>query len=165
MTAAVAVSVEKDRRTLELLPLAASPNRNLYSGSCCESLRVMLMPISAIPVFGIATFWRGNRHSAWTALYCHSCCRSICCKHCDSSIGKTTFQAVAITAFAAVLGLLLARLLQRGLTICWRTNLASPGDVLHFLYRWKSQFLPWALWTYYRGDETCRHSTGEGGTW
>ena len=60
MTAAVAVSVEKDRRTLELLLLSRLSERELVLGKLAASLlRVMLMLLSAIPVFGIAALFGG----------------------------------------------------------------------------------------------------------
>ena len=149
MTAAVAVSVEKDRRTLELLLLSSLTEREFVLGKLAASLlRVMLMLISRFLSLNCCTFWRGNRHSTWTALYCHSCCRSICCKYATTVAfwKDTTFQAVAITAFSS--GCL--DCYWRGRcnvvwTICWRTTsparamfaaLSAGGNLSSFLGLW-----------------------------
>ncbi|MDA8042177.1 MAG: hypothetical protein MPJ22_07155, partial [Pirellulales bacterium] len=106
MTAAVAVSVEKDRRTLELLLLSSLTERELVLGKLAASLlRVMLMLISAIPVFGIAALFGGVTGTQLGRLFIVTAAAALSAASIATTVAfwqDTTFQAVAITAFALV---------------------------------------------------------------
>ncbi|MGI9454791.1 MAG: ABC transporter permease subunit [Pirellulales bacterium] len=106
MTAAVAVSVEKDRRTLELLLLSRLSERELVLGKLAASLlRVMLMLVSAIPVFGIAALFGGVTGIQLGRLFVVTAAAALSAASIATTVAfwkDTTFQAVAITAFALV---------------------------------------------------------------
>ena len=106
MTAAVAVSVEKDRRTLELLLLSSLTERELVLGKLAASLlRVILMLISAIPVFGIAALFGGVTGTQLGRLFVVTAAAALSAASIATTVAfwkDTTFQAVAITAFALV---------------------------------------------------------------
>ena len=106
MTAAVAVSVEKDRRTLELLLLSRLSERELVLGKLAASLlRVMLMLVSAIPVFGIAALFGGVTSIQLGRLFVVTAAAALSAASIATTVAfwkDTTFQAVAITAFALV---------------------------------------------------------------
>ena len=106
MTAAVAVSVEKDRRTLELLLLSRLTERELVLGKLAASLlRVLLMLLSAIPVFGIAALFGGVTVPQLTRLFVVTAASALTAASIATTVAfwkDTTFQAVAITAFALV---------------------------------------------------------------
>ncbi|MEI7863364.1 MAG: ABC transporter permease subunit, partial [Planctomycetota bacterium] len=60
LTGAIAVSSEKDRRTLELLLVSQLTDRELVLGKLAASLvRVVLLLVSAIPIFALATLFGG----------------------------------------------------------------------------------------------------------
>ena len=106
MTAAVAVSVEKDRRTLELLLLSRLSERELVLGKLAASLlRVMLMLLSAIPVFGIAALFGGVTGIQLGRLFIVTAAAALSAASIATTVAfwkDTTFQAVAITAFTLV---------------------------------------------------------------
>ena len=106
MTAAVAVSVEKDRRTLELLLLSRLSERELVLGKLAASLlRVILMLLSAIPVFGIASLFGGVTGIQLGRLFIVTAAAALSAASIATTVAfwkDTTFQAVAITAFALV---------------------------------------------------------------
>ncbi|MDA7885850.1 hypothetical protein N9B10_03095 [Pirellulales bacterium] len=106
MTAAIAVSVEKDRRTLELLLLSRLSERELVLGKLAASLlRVLLMLLSAIPVFGIASLFGGVTGIQLGRLFIVTAAAALSAASIATTVAfwkDTTFQAVAITAFALV---------------------------------------------------------------
>ena len=106
MTAAVAVSVEKDRRTLELLLLSRLTERELVLGKLAASLlRVLLMLLSAIPVFGLAALFGGVTVPQLARLFVVTTAAALAAASIANTVAfwkDTTFQAVAITAFALV---------------------------------------------------------------
>jgi len=106
MTAAVAVSVEKDRRTLELLLLSRLTERELVLGKLAASLlRVLLMLLSAIPVFGLAALFGGVTVPQLARLFVVTVASALAAASIANTVAfwkDTTFQAVAITAFALV---------------------------------------------------------------
>lgn len=106
MTAAVAVSVEKDRRTLELLLLSRLTERELVLGKLAASLvRVLLMLLSAIPVFAIASLFGGVTVPQLARLFVVTTAAALAAASIATTVAfwkDTTFQAVAITAFALV---------------------------------------------------------------
>ncbi len=106
MTAAIAVSVEKDRRTLELLLLSRLSERELVLGKLAASLlRVILMLLSAIPVFGIASLFGGVTGIQLGRLFIVTAAAALSAASIATTVAfwkDTTFQAVAITAFALV---------------------------------------------------------------
>ena len=60
LTGAVAVSTEKDRRTLELLLVSRLTDRELVLGKLAASLvRVLLLLLAAVPMFAIAALFGG----------------------------------------------------------------------------------------------------------
>ena len=106
MTAAIAVSVEKDRRTLELLLLSRLSERELVLGKLAASLlRVLLMLLSAIPVFGIASLFGGVTGIQLGRLFIVTAAAALSASSIATTVAfwkDTTFQAVAITAFSLV---------------------------------------------------------------
>jgi ABC-type transport system involved in multi-copper enzyme maturation permease subunit len=106
MTSTVAVTAEKDRRTLELLLISRLSDGQLVLGKLAGSLlRVLLLLLAAAPVFVIASLFGGVSMpqlarvfvvTAASALVAASVATCIACWK------DTTFQSLAITTFALV---------------------------------------------------------------
>jgi ABC-type transport system involved in multi-copper enzyme maturation permease subunit len=106
MTAAVSVSVEKDRRTLELLLLSRLSETELVLGKLAASLiRVLLLLISAIPIFALAGLFGGVTAAQLIRVFAVTTAASLAAASIATMVAfwkDTTFQAVAITAFVLV---------------------------------------------------------------
>jgi len=106
LVAILAVSVEKDRRTLELLLVSRLGDAQLVLGKLAGSLlRVGLLLIAAAPIFTLAALFGGITPPQLVRLFLVTAATAIAA----ASIGNlaafwrdTTFQALAITASALV---------------------------------------------------------------
>ena len=106
LVAILAVSVEKDRRTLELLLVSRLGDAQLVLGKLAGSLvRVGLLLVAATPMFAIAALFGGVTPPQLLRLFAATAAAAIAA----ASIGTlaafwrdTSFQALAITASALV---------------------------------------------------------------
>lgn len=106
LVAILAVSVEKDRRTLELLLVSRLGDAQLVLGKLAGSLlRVGLLVLAALPVFAIAALFGGVTPPQLGRLFIATAAAAVAA----ASIGNlaafwrdTSFQALAITASALV---------------------------------------------------------------
>jgi ABC-type transport system involved in multi-copper enzyme maturation permease subunit len=103
LTAVVAVGMEKDRRTLELLLLSRLTDAQLVLGKLAGSLlRVMLMLLSAVPIFAIAALFGGVTPEQLVRLFVATAAAALAAASIANAIAfwrDTTFQSLAITAF------------------------------------------------------------------
>jgi len=106
MTSVVAVSSEKDRRTLELLLVSRLSDAELVFGKLAGSLvRVLLLLFSAIPIFAIAALFGGVTAGQLTRLFLVTLAAALAAASIANAVAfwkETTFQALAITMFALV---------------------------------------------------------------
>jgi ABC-type transport system involved in multi-copper enzyme maturation permease subunit len=106
MTSTVAVTSEKDRRTLELLLISRLSNGQLVLGKLAGSLlRVMLLLLAAVPVFVIASLFGGVTLPQLARLFVVTAAAALAAASVATCIAfwkDTTFQALAITTFALV---------------------------------------------------------------
>ena len=106
MTSTVAVTSEKDRRTLELLLISRLSDGQLVLGKLAGSLlRVMLLLLAAVPVFVIASLFGGVTMPQLARLFVVTAAAALAAASVATCIAfwkDTTFQALAITTFALV---------------------------------------------------------------
>ena len=106
MTSTVAVTSEKDRRTLELLLISRLSDGQLVLGKLAGSLlRVMLLLLAAVPVFVIASLFGGVTMPQLVRLFVVTVAAALAAASVATCIAfwkDTTFQALAITTFALV---------------------------------------------------------------
>ena len=106
LTGAVAVSSEKDRRTLELLLVSRLSDRELVLGKLAASLvRVLLLLVSAVPIFAIAGLFGGVTPGQLARLFAVTAAAALAAASIATAVAfwkETTFQALAITMFALV---------------------------------------------------------------
>lgn len=106
LTSAVAVSMEKDRRTLELLLTSRLGDPQLVVGKLAGSLlRVLLLLLSAVPVFAIAALFGGVTAGQIGRLFAVTVAAALAAASIANAVAfwrDTTFQTLAITAFALV---------------------------------------------------------------
>jgi ABC-type Na+ efflux pump permease subunit len=106
MTGAVAVSTEKDRRTLELLLVSRLTDRELVSGKLAASLvRVLLLLLAAVPMFAIAALFGGVTGTTVARVFAVTVAASLAAASLATTVAfwkETTFQSLAITLFALV---------------------------------------------------------------
>jgi ABC-type Na+ efflux pump permease subunit len=106
MTSAVAVSSEKDRRTLELLLVSRLADAELVLGKLAASLvRVVLLLFSAVPIFAIAALFGGVTAPQLVRLFVVTLAAALAAASIANTIAfwkETTFQTLAITLFALV---------------------------------------------------------------
>ena len=106
LAAVVAVGVEKDRRTLELLLVSRLGEAQLVVGKLSGSLvRVALLLVAAVPVFAIAGTFGGVTPSQLARLFVVTMAAATAAAAIGNAVAfwrDTTFQALAITAFALV---------------------------------------------------------------
>ncbi|NBW97583.1 MAG: hypothetical protein EBR28_12870, partial [Planctomycetia bacterium] len=106
LTGAVAVTTEKDRRTLELLLVSRISDGELVLGKLAASLvRVLLMLLSAVPVFAIAGLFGGVMPVQLGRLFAVTAAAALAAASIATVVAfwkETTFQALAITMFALV---------------------------------------------------------------
>ena len=106
LTATVAVTSEKDRRTLELLLVSRLSDRELVLGKLAASLvRVMLMLLAAVPIFAIAGLFGGVTPVQLGRLFAVTAAAALAAASIATTVAfwkETTFQALAITMFALI---------------------------------------------------------------
>ena len=106
LTGAVAVSVEKDRRTLELLLVSRLSDRELVLGKLAASLvRVMLLLLAAVPVFAIAGLFGGVTAGQLARLFAVTAATALAAASIATTVAfwkETTFQALSITMVGLV---------------------------------------------------------------
>jgi len=106
MTSTVAVSSEKDRRTLELLLISRLTDGQLVLGKLAGSLlRVLLLLIAAVPVFVIASLFGGVTMPQLARLFAVTAAAALAAASVATCVAfwkDTTFQALAITTFVLV---------------------------------------------------------------
>jgi ABC-type transport system involved in multi-copper enzyme maturation permease subunit len=102
----VAVGVEKDRRTLELLLVSRLGDTQLVVGKLAGSLvRVGLLLVAAVPVFALAGTFGGVTPPQLARMFVVTMAAAAVAAALGNAIAfwrDTTFQALAITAFALV---------------------------------------------------------------
>ena len=106
MTGAVAVSTEKDRRTLELLLVSRLTDRELVLGKLGASLvRVLLLLLAAVPMFAIAGLFGGVTPPQLARMFLVTVAAALAAASIATTVAfwkDTTFQSLAITLFALV---------------------------------------------------------------
>jgi ABC-type transport system involved in multi-copper enzyme maturation permease subunit len=106
MTSAVSVSAEKDRRTLELLLISRLTDAQLVVGKLVGSLvRVLLLLLSAVPMFALAGLFGGITPEQLARVFIVTAAASLAAASIATTVAfwkETTFQTLAITAFALV---------------------------------------------------------------
>jgi ABC-type transport system involved in multi-copper enzyme maturation permease subunit len=106
MTSTVAVTSEKDRRTLELLLISQLTDGQLVLGKLVGSLlRVLLLLLAAVPVFVIASLFGGVTMPQLARLFVVTTAAALAAASVATCVAfwkDTTFQALAITTFALV---------------------------------------------------------------
>ncbi|MFM8283089.1 MAG: hypothetical protein ACKOCW_05965 [Planctomycetaceae bacterium] len=103
LAGAVAVSVEKDRRTLELLLVSRLTDRELVLGKLAGSLvRVVLLLVAAVPLFAIAALFGGVTSLQLVRLFVVTLAAALAAASIATTVAfwkDTTFQTLAITLF------------------------------------------------------------------
>jgi len=103
LTAATAVSLEKDRRTLELLLVSRLSDAQLVAGKLAGSLvRVLLLLVAAVPVFAIAAAFGGVTAGQLARAFLATAAAAVAAASIANAVAfwrDTTFQALALTAF------------------------------------------------------------------
>ena len=106
MTSTVAVTAEKDRRTLELLLISRLTDGQLVLGKLAGSLlRVLLLLLAAVPVFVIASLFGGVMMPQLARVFVVTTAAALVAASVATCIAfwkDTTFAALAITTFALV---------------------------------------------------------------
>jgi ABC-type transport system involved in multi-copper enzyme maturation permease subunit len=106
MTSAVSVSAEKDRRTLELLLVSRLTDAQLVFGKLAGSLvRVLLLVLSAVPMFALAGLFGGVTPEQLARVFVVTVATALAAASIATTVAfwkDTTFQTLAITAFALV---------------------------------------------------------------
>ncbi|MFZ4732719.1 MAG: ABC transporter permease [Pirellulales bacterium] len=103
LAGAVAVSAEKDRRTLELLLVSRLTDRELVLGKLAGSLvRVVLLLVAAVPMFAIAALFGGVTVPQLARLFVVTMAAALAAASIATAVAfwkDTTFQTLAITLF------------------------------------------------------------------
>jgi ABC-type transport system involved in multi-copper enzyme maturation permease subunit len=106
MASAVSVSAEKDRRTLELLLISRLTDGQLVVGKLVGSLvRVLLLLLSAVPMFALAGLFGGITPEQLARVFIVTAAAALAAASIATTVAfwkETTFQTLAITAFALV---------------------------------------------------------------
>ena len=106
MTSAVSVSAEKDRRTLELLLVSRLTDTQLVVGKLAGSLvRVLLLLLAAVPMFALAGLFGGITPAQLARVFIVTAAAALAAASIATTVAfwkETTFQTLAITAFALV---------------------------------------------------------------
>jgi hypothetical protein len=104
MTSTVAVTAEKDRRTLELLLISRLTDAQLVLGKLAGSLlRVLLLLLAAVPVFAIAALFGGVTPLQLARVFVVTTAAALVAASVATCVAfwkDTTFQSLAITTFA-----------------------------------------------------------------
>jgi ABC-type transport system involved in multi-copper enzyme maturation permease subunit len=100
---AVSVTSEKDRRTLELLLVSSLTDAEIVLGKLAASLlQVLLLLLSAIPVFALVSLFGGVTSMQLARLFAVTAAAAIASASLANAIAfwkETTFQTVAVTLF------------------------------------------------------------------
>lgn len=100
---AVSVTMEKDRRTLELLLVSSLTDAEIVLGKLAASLlQVLLLLVSAIPVFALVSLFGGVTNGQLARLFAVTGAAAIASASLANAIAfwkETTFQTVAVTLF------------------------------------------------------------------
>ncbi|MBU6275349.1 MAG: ABC transporter permease [Planctomycetes bacterium] len=103
LAAAVAVSTEKDRRTLELLLVSRLTDRELVLGKLAGSLvRVVLLLLAAVPMFAITSLFGGVTMPQLVRLFVVTLAAALTAASIATTVAfwkDTTFQTLSITLF------------------------------------------------------------------
>ena len=103
LTAVLAVGVEKDRRTLELLLVSRLSDAQLVLGKLAGSLlRVLLLLVAAVPIFALAGLFGGMEPVQLGRLFLATAAAAVATASVANAVAfwkDTTFQSLAITAF------------------------------------------------------------------
>lgn len=106
LTGAIAVTAEKDRRTLELLLVSRLSDLQLVFGKLAGSLvRVLLLVLSAVPMFALAGLFGGVTPQQLARVFVVTVAAALAAGSIATTVAfwkETTFQTLAITAFALV---------------------------------------------------------------
>jgi len=106
LTTAVAVSIEKERRTLELLLVSRLGDAALVVGKIAGGmLKVALLLASAIPIFALASVFGGITAPQIARLFAVTTAAALAVASIAGAVAfwkDTTFQALAITGFMLV---------------------------------------------------------------
>lgn len=106
LAAVIAVGVEKDRRTLELILVSRLGDAQLVVGKLVGSLlRVGLLLVAAIPVFALAATFGGVTPPQLARMFlvtAAAACATAAVANAIAFWRDTTFQALAIVAFVLV---------------------------------------------------------------
>ncbi len=106
LAAVLAVGVEKDRRTLELLLLSRLGDAQLVLGKLAGSLlRMLLLLVAAAPMFAVAALFGGVTAPQLVRLFAVTAMAAAAAGSIANAVAfwrDTTFQALAITAFVLV---------------------------------------------------------------
>ena len=106
LTAVLAVGVEKDRRTLELLLVSRLSDAQLVLGKLAGSLlRVLLLLLAAVPIFALAGLFGGVDPGQMGRLFLATAAAAVATASVANAVAfwkDATFQALAITAFVLV---------------------------------------------------------------
>ena len=116
---AVSVTSEKDRRTLELLLVSSLTDAEIVLGKLAASLlQVLLLLLSAIPVFALVSLFGGVTNVQLARLFAVTAAAAIASASLANAIAfwkETTFQTVAVTLF----GLALWTAVGEGVATIW----------------------------------------------
>ena len=116
---AVSVTSEKDRRTLELLLVSSLTDAEIVLGKLAASLlQVLLLLLSAIPVFALVSLFGGVTNGQLARLFAVTAAAAIASASLANAIAfwkETTFQTVAVTLF----GLALWTAVGEGVATVW----------------------------------------------
>ncbi|MBL6714096.1 MAG: ABC transporter permease [Pirellulales bacterium] len=100
---AVSVTSEKDRRTLELLLVSSLTDAEIVLGKLAASLlQVLLLLVSAIPVFALVSLFGGVTNAQLARLFAVTAAAAIASASLANAIAfwkETTFQTIAVTLF------------------------------------------------------------------
>ena len=106
LTAVLAVGVEKDRRTLELLLVSRLSDAQLVLGKLAGSLlRVLLLLVAAVPIFALAGLFGGVDPGQLGRLFLATAAAAVATASVANAVAfwkDATFQSLAITAFVLV---------------------------------------------------------------
>lgn len=104
--AAVSVTAEKDRRTLELLLVSSLSDAEIVLGKLAASLlQVLLILVSAVPVFAIVALFGGVTSWQLGRLFAVTAAAAVAAASLANAIAfwkETTFQTIAVTLFGLV---------------------------------------------------------------
>ncbi|MFM7206617.1 MAG: hypothetical protein ACKO4T_08120 [Planctomycetaceae bacterium] len=106
LTSVVAVGVEKDRRTLELLLVSRLGDAHLVLGKLAGSLvRTALLLVAAVPVFALAASFGGTTAAQMARCFVVTAAAAATAAAVANAIAfwrDTTFQSLAVSVFAIV---------------------------------------------------------------